>query len=107
MTIIFLRHPGGAARAAGSGTHEATGMEAPGHHQNRGRSGNGSEPRLPCIRPSSAQRCRVGNTLPWFSSPFGSPAPFTLCFFATSTPSLYFVFFFFLVSFLFLLFFLF
>src|SRR5438552_390998 len=37
--------------------------------QNLGRSGWGSRPAWTCSRPSSAQRCNCGNTLPGFSNP--------------------------------------
>ena len=45
--------------------------------QNRGRSANGSRPSRTCIRPYSAQRLKVGITLPGLRSPFGSKASFT------------------------------
>src|SRR5471032_2679592 len=48
-------------------------------HQNLGISGNGSLPPEICMRPSSAQRCSSGNTLPGFSSPFSSKAHLTRC----------------------------
>ena len=38
-------------------------------HQNLGMSGNGNCPAFTCMRPSSAQRCSVGNTLPGLSRP--------------------------------------
>ena len=47
--------------------------------QNRGMSGNGICPLWMCMRPSSAQRCSVGNTLPGFNRPSGSNAHFKRC----------------------------
>src|SRR5882672_6981670 len=39
------------------------------HPKNRGSSGKASLPPWTCTRPSSAQRCRVGNTFPGLSNP--------------------------------------
>ena len=47
--------------------------------QNLGMSGNGSLPPWTCMRPSSAQRCSVGNTLPGLSRPPASNAHFSRC----------------------------
>ena len=48
-------------------------------HQNRGSSGKAVRPPCTCMRPSSAQRCSTGNTLPGLSSRAGSKAHLTLC----------------------------
>ena len=42
-------------------------------------SGNGTLPACTCRRPSSAQRCSCGKTLPGLSSPLASKAHFTRC----------------------------
>ena len=47
------------------------------HAQNLGISGNATRPACTCMRPSSAQRCRVGNTLPGLSRPLASKAHLT------------------------------
>ena len=44
--------------------------------QKRGRSGNGTLPARTCMRPSSAQRCSCGNTLPGLSSPLAVEGAF-------------------------------
>ncbi len=46
-------------------------------HQKRSSSGKGSWPLWMCMRPNSAQRCRVGMFLPGLSRPLGSKAAFT------------------------------
>ena len=48
-------------------------------HQNRGSSGNRCSPRWTCTRPSSAQRCSFGNTLPGLRIWAGSKAHLTRC----------------------------
>src|SRR3954466_4859718 len=49
------------------------------HDQNLGISGNGSLPPEMCMRPSSAQRCSLGKTLPGLSRPFSSKAHLSRC----------------------------
>ncbi len=46
-------------------------------HQKRSSSGKGSWPLWMCMRPNSAQRCRVGMFLPGLSRPLGSKAALT------------------------------
>src|SRR5258708_36821217 len=47
--------------------------------QNRGRSGKANLPAWTCMRPSSGQRCRGGNTFPGLTSPSASKAHFSPC----------------------------
>src|SRR4051794_29506176 len=49
------------------------------HHQKRGISGKATLPACTCSRPSSAQRCSVGNTLPGLSRPCASKAHLSRC----------------------------
>src|SRR5690606_20176589 len=58
-------------------------------HQNLGMSGKAIWPRWTCMRPSSAQRCSCGNTLPGLSRWLGSKAHLTrICWLRSSSENI-------------------